>query len=191
MAPLENSTSQQAAALLDSMERLEAELHDHRPIVEEANRRSRIARTVGIIGLVVGVIGLAAGGTGLWAARKADQSIDTNRDAIAAVEALVAQIEQDRADARRAGCIGDNGSILGQRASLVSTTTASLRVLAEDPENLTAEETALLNAYRKQAAAEAERSLPFRDCSPPGIERYIEHPPIDPATLPPPTLPPL
>lgn len=69
-------------------------------------------------------------------------------------------------------CLQQNDFLERLRPALVD----SLKTLAKDPANLTEREQAIVDAY----TANLEEDLPNRDCSPEGIDRYLNP---DTATL--------
>jgi hypothetical protein len=123
-----------------------------RKVVERSAKRSRIAFILSGISIV---LILMAGGVVLQ-----------NRDAIHDANEL-------RDEILLISCVQDNVSTQKDRDALVG----SLITLADDPNKLTTEEQALVDAYSKRV----EELLPFRDCSEDGIEAYYNNLPPDPA----------
>lgn len=131
---------------------------------ERANRRAiRWLGAIAVLSLTLAFVGFFLGVRGI---RHDQQDTQNNRERIA-------DIEQSRDESSRALCIQTNVLIDGARASLVGGLDALLAMSSEiTPE----QKQQILMTYGDAVAVH----LPFRDCSPSGIEEFITHPPPDP-----------
>lgn len=136
----------------ETVDTLNKVLVSHRAELNKAKNVARSGVVVGIIGIIVGLIGGAVGFDGRSRAQ----------DIVAA-----------RNEARISGCIQSNVATQGSREALAS----SILVFADDPNHLTPKEQIIADAYRSRV----EHALPYRDCSPEGLDRYFDNPPADPA----------
>lgn len=127
-------------------------LTEHRKELTSAKNVARTGVFVGIFGIMLAVLGVVVGFDG--------------RD-------VAHDIVSNRTEARISSCIQTNVGIAGNREALIS----SILVFAQDPSHLNPQEQAIADAYRTVV----ESKLPYRDCSPAGIEIYYEDPPSDPA----------
>lgn len=148
-------TVSQYETLIDKIDELRTELAAHRYVVMTANRRSKAAMILTIVGATLCVVGIYL-------------ALSARHD--------VSEANESRATARISACVQDNVTTGNVRAAVVS----GLLTFVPDPANLTAEQTAALNAYEGAVAA----ILKFRDCSPEGITAYYASPPLDPALEP-------
>lgn len=135
----------------DACDRLDLALRTH------AKKLGRLA-LLAVISLGIAGVGLIVGGIGVKAAAEANDNAE--------------QIEADRAQALSSGCIQYNV----QRAQTRAALKLSLRALAP-PGDLTPAQQAALDGYGRAV----DEQLPFRDCSPAGIDAYYREPPKDPA----------
>lgn len=140
------------ATLYAKMEELRVELSAHRPLVQRANRTARRAKVAAIIGVIVGALGAVIGVFGYRAQVQANEA---------------------RNAARIASCVQENIRIERIRTAL----TAGLITFVPDPEHLTPEQQRALDGYTDAVG----KILVYRDCSPPGIEAYLNNPPADPS----------
>jgi hypothetical protein len=152
-----NSSDQaKAAALKDSVDGLTVQLksvQDATMLIEKRRRKGRNIMTGCLVVLVLAIVSTVWG--------------------VSSVRDNVRENEANRAQARISACVQANVTTERQRAALVS----SILTFADDPLNLSPGEQALLDRY----TAEVEKQLPYRDCSPEGIDLYYEDPPADPA----------
>lgn len=131
----------------------------HRQTVLRADRRSKAGIIFGIIGVTVAII----------ATIYAISARDTSRDVKELNEAVIA----DRADARVAACVQYNV----QRDEVRRAVKDALVALAPPSQPLTPAQREVVDRY----AAEVDAKLPYRDCTPAGLDAYFKNPPTDPA----------
>lgn len=124
----------------------------HRQTVLRADRRSKAGIIFGIIGVSVAVVATI-------------YAIDA-RD-------LQQEYERDQANNRVSACIQFNA----QRNEIRQALKDALIALAPPDRPLTPTQQATVDRY----AAEVDLKLPYRDCSPAGLEAYFKAPPADPA----------
>lgn len=139
-------------------DRLEVALRDH------GRRLARLA-VLATVSVGIAVVGLIVGGIGVKAAAEANRASDD-------LGAFVASTEVERASQRVAACVQFNV----QRAETRGAMKLSLRALGP-PGVLTPEQMAVFEKYN----AAVDLQLPFRDCSPAGLDAYYKSPPPDPA----------
>lgn len=154
-------TEHQLERLVTSMDALSLRIEEVRDELHKANLRTRILKVVSVLLAIV----LVVVGAAVYETRQATRTINT-----------------ERAERTTIGCVRDNVETAGFRFALVTTLARSISVLAEDPDNLTAQEQAVLDVYTDAARDTAAEALPYRDCSPAGIEAWFSSTPIDPAT---------
>lgn len=96
-----------------------------------------------------------------------------NQKAIERIESLTLELAQLKKDAEVANCVATNIS----RAAIRQTFKDSLLELVPAGTILDAEQKLRVALYNDRV----DRGLPFRDCSPAGIELWIQNQPPDPA----------
>ena len=106
---------------------------------------------------IVAIVGVIVGATGL----------------VVGAFGYQAQVEanQSVADARTAACVQSNWQLLKVYVKQIN----GVEAIFADPDNPTPREREFLDAYAKATAPE------YRDCSPEGIEEFLNNPPPDPA----------
>lgn len=134
-------------------------MEHHRVAVEKANRRSKAGIIAGIVGITVGIAST------LYALNAHDTAND--------VRDLQEQYQADSAQARLSGCIQYNV----QRFEIRVAVKDALLALAPPGTPLSDSQKATLERYN----GEVDAKLPYRDCSPAGLEQYFKRPPEDPA----------
>jgi hypothetical protein len=149
----------EARDLITHIDQLQDELAVHRRMIASQGRRVNWVRRGMLAALVVAVLGVAVGAAGAITANDVSEQ--------------TAAIREVRETSRVGACIQANVLIAQTRAALK----ASLLALAPDPANLTERQQQLIDAYN----ASVDLQLPFRDCTPAGIDAYYEAPPADPA----------
>lgn len=85
------------------------------------------------------------------------------------------QRDLDQADARYAGCVQYNVAQTNTREAIVKGLIGGFQPLVPP------ERAADLDYFAAVLRRSVEDQLPYRDCSPSGIDRYLSHPPPDPA----------
>lgn len=96
-----------------------------------------------------------------------------NQEAIARIEALAAELAQLKKETDKATCIAANVA----REAVRETIKDSLLALVPAGTVLDEEQELRIALYNERV----DDGLPFRDCSPSGIEAWLQHQPPDPA----------
>lgn len=141
-------------SLVNQLAELTGEL---KRVDDDAHLNRRLAQ-IGVTAAVLAIIGM------LFA-------IGYGRDA----KATSREIISVRTETRISACVQDNKKVAGQRAAFQAFTLVFGHPNADG--TLPPQEQALLDTIN-QAVIDV---LPFRDCSPAGIEQYYSSPPADPA----------
>lgn len=151
--------------LITTIDGLSRDIHAHKSALAAADRRSRWARTVAVVGICVGILGVAVGMGGAIFGLNAQTTAD--------------DVSQARRDNLVSGCVQANITTQRTRAALV----AGVSVLTTLNPDRTAEQQANVDEFVDRYTTSVERALPYRSCSPEGIAAYYDHPPVDPATI--------
>ncbi len=141
-----------ARELSEDIQNLGPTLERHRQTVLKADRRSKAGVIAGIIGITVAIFALFIA---------------------ADVHDLQRSVAADSASARVASCVQFNVQREQTRAAMK----LALASLAPPAANQTDQQRTALETYSKAV----DLGLPYRDCSPAGIEAYFQSPPKDPA----------
>lgn len=151
--------------LIATIDTLSRDIGDHKAALVVADRRSRWARTVSVVGICVGILGVAVGIGGALFGMSAQTTAD--------------DVGQARRDNLISGCVQQNLTTQRTREALV----AGVSVLTNLNPNRTPDEQAAVDEFVRRYTTQVEGALPYRDCSPAGIATYYDHPPADPATI--------
>lgn len=154
-------TPEELAHLMVKMDELGHEMAVHGAALKVTDRRSRWARTVGTIGVIAGIIGGVVGAGGVLVGASARATAEDVADA--------------RREAQVGSCIQANVTTERSREALVN----GLLAILPPGQEPTEKQQEIVDRYTKQV----EEALPFRSCSPAGIEAYLRNPPADPATV--------
>lgn len=136
------------------------------------NQAHKIIAAVTMLFLAI-TIALAAGIASLVLISKVDRVSQNNSDSVDRVAAITEELVRLRKENNEATCVATNVS----RASIRDTVKDSLLALVPPGTALTADQQLRIDAYNERV----DRGLPFRDCSPEGIEAYLSNQPPDPA----------
>lgn len=131
------------------------------------DQRTTSAKRAAAVGVIVGAVSVSV----------AIGALAYGLDARATAQDIV----EARREALTSGCIQANITTDRERSALVS----ALVALVPPGQALTPTQQATVDRYR----AEVIGRLPYRDCTQAGIDEYLSHPPGDPATAPPTTIP--
>lgn len=142
----------QVAELIRVCKDLGDQLESHRVQLVKTVRRVAWARRAVVFALVVGMLGVVAG----------YRALDTADD-----------INESRSSQIISSCINFNS----QREEIRLAIKKSLLALLPTGTTPTPAQEAIIAKYNDEVDAQ----LPYRDCSPAGIEKYFEQPPRDPA----------
>lgn len=148
------------------LEQVEADLRSNRAATEGHTKEIAAAKKVGKVGTVVGILGVVAALIGATLAIDGRQTAEDSQK-------IIATQTRDRADARIASCVQTNVYTEQNRQALVD----GLLAIFPTPTVLNEQQQAAVDRYRESL----EKSLPYRDCSPAGIDEYFQDPPVDPA----------
>lgn len=149
--------------LLETIDALKGEITGLRLILGTADRRSRWARSVAVVGVVVGIIGGAVGLIGVAVGVAAQDTADTNAKV--------------RKETQISACVQANLTTQRTRDALI----AGVSVLTQPNPNRGANEQASVDRFVVEYSRHIQAALPYRDCSAGGISAYYANPPIDPA----------
>lgn len=149
----------QVERLIVSIDSLESAFAVHKQALARAEKRTKYAKSASIVGMLVGIVGVAVGVTA-WGV--ADD-----------VRELSADRQRETVEVRTSACVQFNV----QRNEVRSTMKLALTSLAPPEAARTEAQRASLEVYSKAV----DLGLPYRDCSPQGIEAYFKSPPKDPA----------
>ena len=151
--------------LVVSLGKASEEMQAVKEQLRAANTKSALAKNVAVIGMIIGVLGVAVGAGGLIYAERANDTADE-------VHTLQIERAREQIENRIVSCIQQNVQTNRMRKALVSG--VSVLVPPEGPSER-------LTQFIESYTANVNDALPFRDCSPRGIETYFESPPGDPA----------
>lgn len=141
-----------AEELRDDVRHLSDALEHHRVAVEKADSRAKV-------GICIGLVGVALVIAAIWL------SLVTREDA------------NDRADETARARVSSCAQFNVQRNEIRTAIKDALLALAPPGVPLTETQQATVARY----AREVDAKLPYRDCSPAGIDAYFKAPPSDPA----------
>jgi hypothetical protein len=158
--PLTPDELHELVATIDGLGR---EITGLRVALVTADKRSRWARSVAIVGVVAGIIGGAVGVGGVVVGASAQATAD--------------DLAASRKEAQVSGCVQANLQTQRTRDALI----AGVSVLTGPNPQRDSDEQARVDRFFLEYSNNIKAALPFRDCSPGGIKSYYEHPPIDPA----------
>ena len=149
--------------LVGTIDGLGREITGLRVALVTADKRSRWARSVAIVGVVAGIIG---GAVGIGAVLVGMSARATAHD-----------LADSRREAQVSGCVQANLQTQRTRDALV----AGVSVITQpDPRREPAQQAAV-DRFVVEYTRNVNNALPYRDCSPGGIKSYYQHPPVDPA----------
>lgn len=131
--------------------------------LRRVDQRTTSAKKAAAVGVIVGAVGVSV----------AIGALSYGLDARATAKDIVAA----RSEARVSSCVQQNITTERQRSALVG----ALLTFVPAGQTLTPSQQTAVDRY----SAEVQRQLPFRDCTPTGIDAYLSAPPPDPAVNPP------
>lgn len=156
----------QVERLIHSITDLQGQISQHGKQLQEAEHRSRFARGVALFAILVGLFATIVGAYAIYTSNDA-------HDAVEKVESFLEQQTIDRQQQLVSACIQFNA----QRFEVRTAVKDALVALVPPGQPLTEAQQATAARY----GAEVDEKLPYRDCSPAGLERYFKNPPVDPA----------
>lgn len=119
------------------------------------------------------ILALGAGIVSLILIDRVDRASEKNHEAIERIDTLTTELSRLRIETNKANCISTNVT----RKSFRETIKDSLLALVPEDIPLTADQQARIELYNERV----DKGLPFRDCSPEGIEKFLEANQPDPA----------
>jgi hypothetical protein len=148
---------EQVERLIATSERLSGELAAHKRQLAVTDKRAKYAKAASIVGMFVGIIGIAVGVQAWSTAHDLDQLVETR--------------QRETTEARISSCVQFNVQRAETRAAM------KLALGSLVPTTATEQQRLALETYGKSV----DLGLPYRNCSPEGIEAYFKSPPKDPA----------
>lgn len=129
---------------------------------------------VGVVGLFVAlVLSLGASVTSLVLIQRIDKVSEENHESIERTDKVAAELVRLREENLIATCVAANVA----RDAVRETIKDSLLALVDPETPLTEAQKLRIELYNERV----NTGLPFRDCSPEGIEAFLENQPPDPA----------
>lgn len=159
--------SENLVVLIGKLDELAVEMKGLSGALKATDQKAKWAKRAATVGIAVGIIGCMVGVIGLVAGWKANDTAD--------------QLAQSRREGQISSCVQSNLTTERIRAALIQ----GVSVVSQPNPNRTEAEQASIDRFVTEYTLRTNSALPYRDCTPRGIEIYYEHPPADPALSPP------